>query len=182
MAASHCSVFDTSLSRISSRMNSKEEGVALIRLWQIGESKRIAQESGTHSMILLMFVKRRLERVITGRTHHNGRATSSVKLAILVHVANRTCPSIITQLRLHPLTPLACPLDMATTIPLSLTQPPSQTTPHHRPPSRSERLLRDTLKRDEQERLPTHRRRHSVNVSPHPTAQGGGEDNYAPGT
>ena len=99
MAASHCSVFDTSLSRISSRMNSKEEGVALIRLWQIGESKRIAQESGTHSMILLTagsrtFVKRRLERVITGRTHHNVRATSSVKLAILVHVANRICPSI----------------------------------------------------------------------------------------
>ncbi|EDQ98634.1 uncharacterized protein LACBIDRAFT_296061 [Laccaria bicolor S238N-H82] len=63
---------------------------------------------------------------------------------------------------------------MATTT--SLTQPPSPTTPHHRPPSRSERLLRDTLKRDEQERLPTHRRRHSVNVSPHPQ---GGEDNYA---
>ncbi|KIK05217.1 hypothetical protein K443DRAFT_130509 [Laccaria amethystina LaAM-08-1] len=70
---------------------------------------------------------------------------------------------------------------MATTVHLPLTQPPSPTTPHHRPPSRSERLLRDTLKRDEQERIPTHRRRHSVNTSPHP-AQGAGEDNYARGT
>jgi len=37
-----------------------------------------------------------------------------------------------------------------------------------------------TLKRDEQECLPTHRRRYSVNTSPHPAQ--GGEDNHARGT
>ena len=164
-------------------MNSKEEGVALIRLWQIGESKRIALESGTQSMILLTagsrtFAKRRLERVITGRTHHNGRATSSVKLAILVHVANRTCPSIITQLRLHPLTPLACPLDMATTIPLSLTQPPSQTTPHHRPPP-AQNVFYGIPSNETSKNVSQHIEGDIQSTLAHPTAQGGGDDNYA---
>ena len=111
------------------------------------------------------------------RLHRHGCLLSPIpSYAMLPRTPTPTRPS---NLRLHPITPLASHLDMATTIPLSLTQPPSPTTPHHRPPSRSERLLRDTLKRDEQERLPTHRRRH---FSPHPTAQGGGEDNYARGT
>ena len=62
-------------------------------------------------------------------------------------------------------TTLASHLDMATTIPISLTQPPSPTIPHHRPPSRSENLLLDSHKLDEQERLRIHRRRPPV--SPH---------------
>ena len=43
-----------------------------------------------------------------------------------------------------PPTPLTSHFDMATTIPLSVTQPPSLTIPHHRPPSRSEYLSLNT--------------------------------------